>query len=182
MVAVPLIWTVASLALAASSEPLVLGPLPRLGSWAMRAVNVDKEACGVGIYPGRFMAAGLTYVNLRPGILLYDAGDGGTTIAPNAYNYVQTSACRSETRNSDIRPICRSTSRASGYQQIQCWTDPYDRTMLVERMCLWRRPGACDPADQPSRSLRTPENRSRRSSARLCQRKRGALTMRISAL
>ena len=33
-----------------------------------------------------------------------------------------------------------------GYQQIQCWTDPYDRTMLRERMCLWRRPGTCDSA------------------------------------
>jgi hypothetical protein len=33
-----------------------------------------------------------------------------------------------------------------GYRQVQCWTDPYDRNLLLERMCLWRRPGECDPS------------------------------------
>ena len=30
--------------------------------------------------------------------------------------------------------------------QVQCWTDPYDRAMTKERICLWKRPGACDSA------------------------------------
>ena len=41
-----------------------------------------------------------------------------------------------------------------GYEQVQCWTDPYDRALLTERMCLWRRPGTCD---SQSAKLLTPE-------------------------
>jgi hypothetical protein len=41
-----------------------------------------------------------------------------------------------------------------GYQQTQCWADPYDRTMTLERICVWRREGACDPE---SAKLLTPD-------------------------
>ena len=144
MVAVPLIWTVASLALAASPNRIWFWVRSRGSLLAMRAVNVDKEACGVGIYPAKFWWRQGAYVNLRPGILLYDAGDAATPISPNAYNYVISL----QERNKELgHPVDLPADFASlGYQQIRCWTDPYDRTMLVERMCLWRRPGPCDSA------------------------------------
>ena len=108
----------------------------------MQAVNADGQACGVGIYPGALWWRAGGYVNLRPGIPLYDAGDAAP-IAPNAYNYVISLQARDKALG---RPDDLPVDLASlGYQQVQCWTDPYDRTMLRERTCLWRRPGTCDP-------------------------------------
>jgi hypothetical protein len=43
---------------------------------------------------------------------------------------------------------------SSGYSQVRCWTDPDDRAMIMERTCLWRRPGTCDPK---SARLLTPD-------------------------
>ena len=152
MVAVPLVWTVASLALAASHNRSWFWIRSRGSILAMRAVNADVQACGVGIYPGRFWWRSGNYVNLRPGIPLYDAGDAGKTIAPNAYNYVISLQQRSKELG---RPADLSVDFTSlGYKQVECWTDPYDRTMLLEHMCLWRRAGACN---SQSAKLLTPE-------------------------
>ena len=52
MVAVPLVWTLASLALAASPNRIWFWIRSRGSILAMRAVNADSQACGVGIYPG----------------------------------------------------------------------------------------------------------------------------------
>ena len=143
MVAVPLIWTIASLTLAASPNRIWFWVRSRGSILTMRAVNADEQACGVGIYPGTrwFRAAG--YVNLRPGIPLYDAGDAAAPIAPGAYNYVISLQQRS--MESGHPPLDLPVNFESlGYQQVKCWTDPYDRAMSMERTCLWRRAGTCD--------------------------------------
>ncbi len=151
MVAVPLVWTVASLALAASPNRIWFWVRSRGSLLAMHAINADSQACGVGIYPGTFWWRQGAYVNLRPGIPLYDAGSA-TPIAPNAYNYVISLQERSKELG---HPADLSVDLTSlGYQQVQCWTDPYDRTMTLERICLWRRAGACDPQ---SAKLLTPD-------------------------
>ena len=144
MVAVPLIWTVASLALAASPNRIWFWVRSRGSILAMRAVDADSQACGVGVYPGGYWWRSGDYVNLRPGIPLYDAGDGGTMIAPNAYNYVISLQERKKQLGPPADLSVDPTSL--GYQQIQCWTDPYDRAMTKERICLWRRAGSCDSA------------------------------------
>ena len=151
MVAVPLVWTIASLVLAASHNRRWFWVRSRGSILAMGAVNADHQACGVGIYPGRFWWRAAGYVNLRPGIPLYDAG-GPTAIAPNAYNFVISLQERSKELG---HPADLSVDFTSlGYQQVQCWTDPYDRAMTLERMCLWRRPGTCNPE---SAKLLTPD-------------------------
>ena len=152
MVAVPLIWTVASLTLAASPNRIWFWVRSRASILAMRAIDADPQACGVGIYPGKFWWRSGSYVNLRPGIPLYDAGGAATPIAPNAYNYVISLQERSRElgRPADLQ----IDFPGLGYEQVQCWTDPYDRAMLTERMCLWRRPGTCD---SQSAKLLTPE-------------------------
>ena len=66
-----------------------------------------------------------------------------TPIAPGAYNYVISLQPRS--KESGHPPLDLPVDFASlGYQQVQCWTDPYDRAMSLERICLWRRAGTCD--------------------------------------
>ena len=73
-------------------------------------------------------------------------------IAPNAYNYVISLQERSRELG---HPADLPVDFASlGYEQVQCWTDPYDRAMLTERTCLWRRAGTCD---SQSAKLLTPE-------------------------
>ena len=144
LVAVPLGWTVASVALAASPNRRWFWVRSRGSILAMQAVNADKEACGVGIYPGNMWWRAAGYSGLRPGVPLFNAGETANPIAPNAYNYVISLQQRSRELQ---HPVDLSADFAGlGYQQIQCWTDPYDRTMLPERMCLWRRPGTCDSA------------------------------------
>jgi hypothetical protein len=137
IVAVPLVWTGASIGLAASPDRIwywvrsggsILGP---------RAVNADKEACGVGIYPGDLSC-------LR-------AGDTATPIGHNAYNYViSLQRLNPELKITDLQADFASL----GYEQVQCWSDPWSRTLLTERTCRWRRPGTCDPK---SAKLLTPE-------------------------
>jgi hypothetical protein len=152
MAAVPLAWTVASLALAASPNRIWFWIRSRGSILAMRAVDADKEACGVGIYPGKLWWRMGGYVNLRPGIPLYNAGDAAPPITPNAYDYVISMQQRSEELK---RPVDLGADFAAfGYQQVQCWTDPYDRAMIPDRICLWRRPGICDPT---SAKLLTPD-------------------------
>jgi GPI mannosyltransferase 3 len=152
MVAVPLAWTIASLGLAASPNRIwywvrsggsILGP---------RIVNADKEACGVGIYPGNLWWRFGGYVNLRPGVPLYNAGETKSPIAPSAYNYVLSwQPPNPEQKLEDLQTDFASI----GYQQVQCWAEPYGRNALVlDRTCLWRRPGACDAS---SAKLLTPE-------------------------
>ncbi len=152
LVAVPLGWTLASLALAASPNRIWFWVRSRGSILAMQAVNADKEACGVGIFPGKLWWRMAGYVNLRPGIPLYNAGDDAPPIAPNAYNYAISIQLRSEELK---RPVDLGVDfAASGFQQIQCWTDPYDRAMVPDRICLWRRSGTCDPT---SAKLLTPD-------------------------
>ena len=152
MVAVPLIWTIASVVLAASPNRIWFWVRSRGSILAMRAVSADSQACGVGVYPGKLWWRTDDYVNVRPGISLYNAGDAPPLTAPNAYNYVFSMQARSKEHGHPPDPPTDFTS--FGYQQVQCWTDPYDRAMTMERMCLWRRAGACDPQ---SAKLLTPD-------------------------
>jgi GPI mannosyltransferase 3 len=152
LVAMPLGWTLASLALAASPNRIWFWVRSRGSILAMRAINADKEACGVGIYPGDMWWRAAGYAGLRPGIPLYNAGETANPTAPRAYNYVVSLQKRSLEL---MPPVDLPADFASlGYQHLQCWTDPYDRAMTLERMCLWRRPGTCD---SESAKLLTPE-------------------------
>jgi len=154
LVAVPLAWTIASVALAASPSRRWYWVRSRGSILAMQAVNADKEACGVGVYPGGMWWRTAGYAALRPDVPLFDAGKPGaaTPVGPKAYNYVLTVQQRSPELN---HPVDLPFDFASfGYQQLQCWTDPWDRTQLLDRMCLWRRSGTCDPA---SGTLLTPD-------------------------
>jgi hypothetical protein len=124
------------------SRGSILGP---------RAANADKEACGVGIYPSTLWWRFGDYANLPPDIPLYNAGDAANPIAPNAYNYVISL----QRRNPELKiDDLQADFARLGYQQVQCWSDPYSRTLLTERTCIWRRPGTCDPT---SAKLLTPE-------------------------
>ncbi|MFZ0603820.1 MAG: hypothetical protein WAN05_21130 [Roseiarcus sp.] len=145
IVALPLGWTVASLALAASPNRIWFWVRSRGSILAIRAVDADKDACGVAIYPGDMWWRASGYADLRPGIPLFSAGDTANPIAPGAYNYVVTMQPRS--READGHPADLPADFANlGFQQVQCWTDPYDRAMSKERICLWKRPGGCDSA------------------------------------
>lgn len=151
MVAVPLAWTVASLWLAASPDRIWYWVRSRGSILASQVVNADKDACGIGIYPNTLWFRFGYYVNLRPGIPLYSAGDTANPIAPNAYNYVISLQRRNDDQKiEDLKPDFTGL----GFQQVQCWSDPYSRTLLTERTCLWRRPGTCDPT---SAKLLTPD-------------------------
>ena len=151
MVAVPLVWTIASVGLAASPDRIWYWVRSRGSILGAQAVNADKEACGVGIYPNPLWFRFGDYVNLRPGIPLYGAGNSANPIAPNAYNYVMSLQRRNEAQKiEDLKADFASL----GYQQVQCWSDPYSRTLLTERTCLWRRPGTCDAT---SAKLLTPD-------------------------
>lgn len=145
LVAVPLGWTFASVALAASPNRIWLWVRSRGSILAMRAVNADKDACGVAIYPGDMWWRSSGYADLRPGIPLFTAGDTANPIAPKAYNYIVSVQQRSKERGG--HPADLPVDFASlNFRQIQCWTDPYDRAMTTDRICLWKRPGTCDPA------------------------------------
>jgi hypothetical protein len=152
MVALPVVWTLASLALAASPNRVWFWVRSRGSILAMRTINADSQACGVAIYPGDTWWRAAGYADLRPGIPLFNAGDTVNPIAPNAYNYVISL----QNRNPKLKhPVdLPADFTALGYQQVQCWTDPYDRTMLRERMCLLRRAGTCN---SESAKLLTPE-------------------------
>ncbi len=152
IVTLPLAWTVASLALATSHDRSWYWVRSRGSVLALRTVSADKEACGVAFYPGTFWWRSGGYVNLRPGIPIYDAGAGTVPIAPNAYDYVVSLQPRSQEANHPVDLPVDLVS--SGYGQVRCWTDPYDRAMIMERTCLWRRPGTCDPT---SARLLTPD-------------------------
>ena len=151
MVAVPLAWTVASIGLAASPDRIWYWIRSRGSILGPRAINADKEACGVAIYPSNLWWRFGDYVNLRPGIPLYAAGDTANPVAPNAYNYVLSLQLRNKEQKIDDLP---ADFTHLGYEQVQCWSDPYSRALLTERTCLWRRPGTCDPT---SAKLLTPD-------------------------
>jgi len=151
MVAVPLAWTIASVGLAASPNRIWYWVRSRGSILAAQVVNADKGACGIGIYPNTLWFRFGDYVNLRPGIPLYSAGDTADPIAPNAYNYVISLQRRNDEKK--IEDL-KADFAGLGYQQVKCWSDPYSRTLLTERTCLWRRPGACDPT---SAKLLTPD-------------------------
>ena len=151
MVAVPVAWSIASLGLAASPDRIWYWERSRGSILGPRAINADKDACGVGFYPGDLWWRSGGYVNLRPGIPLYNAGETNSAIAPSAYNYVISL----QRPNAESKLDSLQTDFASlGYQQVQCWVDPYSRTLVPDRTCLWRRPGACDSS---SAKLLTPE-------------------------
>ena len=144
LVAVPLGWTLASLALAVSPNRIWFWVRSRGSILAMQAVNADKEACGVGVYPGDMWWRAAGYSGLRPDVPLFDAGETGRTRSlPRPITTCSPAATEPELKH----PVDLLADFASfGYQQLKCWTDPIDRTMLMERMCLWRRSGTCDSA------------------------------------
>jgi hypothetical protein len=130
--AVPVGWAIASFLLATAPQRVWYWNHGRGSILAMRAINADPGACGVAVFPAfRWFYSG-GYTHLRPGLPLYAAGSLGDAGAARAFNYVITY------RPADFSPL--------GYVQDRCWDDPADRLGLVEPICLWHRPGLCEPS------------------------------------
>lgn len=130
-VAVPLM----AAALALTGQALAGGELAgRAGTMpVMRQINDDPAACGLGVYPPSDFAATGGYSHLRRGIGLYGFDPDGDRRQTAAFNYMYDTA--------------GTDHAAEGYQRLGCRDDPHG--------CLWRRPGACDPA--PGRPLAVPD-------------------------
>ena len=122
---------------------MVLGSLSRIDPGDARDQR-GQESLRRGIYPGDMWWRASGYAGLRPGIPLFNAGETANPIAPNAYNYVISLQPRSRERQG---PADLSADFADlGFQQVQCWTDPYDRAMLRSACASGSRPGTCDSA------------------------------------
>ncbi len=126
--ALPLAAGVAALWLAASATHAALWPrgIPwRDGVGVVEAfatINADPDACGVAVAPFPFWTEAGGQVHLRPGLALY-----GPEAAPAA-NYV-------------FRQLLLPGAPA-GYAKLQCW----ETAQRGRAVCLWHRPGGCDPA------------------------------------
>lgn len=134
------VWAVLSAGLAVS---------PRFGwQWmrgdtmvrAMRVVDADGSACGLGIYPAKRWWSSGGASHLRADIGLYGAGDGADTTARSAsFDYVM--ALESSAGVRLARPFV-----VAGYGKVKCWTDR-GNGRVWETVCLWRRPGGCVAGD-----------------------------------
>ena len=158
MVAVPLAWTIASIGLAASPDRIWYWVRSRGSILGSQAINADKEACGVGIYPNTLWFRFGGYVNLRPGIPLYSAGDTADPIAPNAYNYVISLQRRTMSKKSTT---CRPTSRTSAISKSSVGRTPTVEPCSRNALASGAARGRATP-HRRSCSLRTSERRSRR--------------------
>ena len=102
---------------------------------SMRVVNGDPAACGVAIEPaGRWAASG-GYSALRPGIGLFGFRTDADRRQTEAFNYIYS--------------ITDKDFAADGFARVRCWEG--------QPVCLWHRPGGCDPAQgRPVEVTQTP--------------------------
>jgi phosphatidylinositol glycan class B len=129
---VPAFWLVTSLILARSREFFPLWYRDQGSLLAMRIIDRDPAACGVGIYPADMWDRTGGYAHLKSGLTLYGREDGAPGSAAGAYDYLI-----------GYRP---TDFTDAGFTRIRCWAEPPGRTIAVDPICLWHRPGACDPA------------------------------------
>ncbi len=134
VIAVPATWTVASVALAASPERAWFWLRDRGSVLAMRVIDADPKACGVAVLPASVWDRTAGYVHLRNGIALYNADN---LAGSDAFNYVISYQLHIPAPDPPV-----DLSRF-GFRQVQCWENPQDRHAQLERICLWRRDGAC---------------------------------------
>ena len=107
---------------------------------AMRLVNADVSACGLGIYPSNQWSASGGASHLRAGIGLYGAGDGASmTARTSSFDYVLALAVSTDGRVA--RPF-----EAPGFGKVGCWSDTAGLGPS-NMVCLWRRPGGCVAGD-----------------------------------
>jgi hypothetical protein len=90
---------------------------------SMRIVDGDPVACGIAVDPADKWGAGGGYVALRPGIRLFGYRPDADRRQTDAFDYVYSTTDR------DFTPY--------GFVQLRCWQR--------QSICLWRRPGDCDP-------------------------------------
>lgn len=137
---VPIAWIIASGTLAGRSPAAWFWVRDRGSLIAMRMINDDPAACGVGILPaGSWYLTG-GYVHLRPGLPIYGLEAKAELAAAN-YVILYREGPSAESGWFDV-------PRAD-YTVRHCWTDPTGGP-LRDKICLLRRPGRCDPtAGQP---------------------------------
>jgi hypothetical protein len=139
--AVPVFWLVTSLVLARSREFYPLWYRDQGSILAMRIIDRDPAACGVGIYPSDLWDRGGGYAHLRSGLSLYGQDDADAKGAERAFNYLI-----------GYKP---ADFTSLGFTELRCWAEPPGRTIAVDPVCLWRRPGTCQP-DATARLTATP--------------------------
>jgi len=132
---VPVFWIGTSLILARGREFYPLWYRDRGSIEAAHLVNRDAESCGIAVYPADIWDRGFGYVRLRPGVPIYSYANGDAVDATRAFNYLV-----------GYKPADFS---ARGYTLLQCWAEPPGRTIAVEPICLWRRPGTCEAGTAP---------------------------------
>jgi hypothetical protein len=138
---VPVFWLVTSLVLARSREFYPLWYRDQGSILAMRFINHDPSACGVGIYPADLWDRGGGYAHLRSGLVLYADDSASGTSATGAFNYLI-----------GYKPADFSDL---GFTRLRCWAEPPGRTIATDPICLWHRQGTCAP-DAAARLTATP--------------------------
>ncbi len=132
---IPAFWIVTSAVLARSREFYPLWYRDRGSIAAMQIINADRAACGVGIYPADMWDRSGGYAHLRAGLVLYGSSDGDPAAKVEAFNYLITYA--------------PSDFAALGFTRLRCWAEPPGRTIVLDPICLWHRPRACEPIAAP---------------------------------
>jgi hypothetical protein len=108
---------------------------------AMRLVNADSDACGVGIYPAEMWDRSGGYSRLKPGVPLYGVPDQSQP--GDAFDYLIGY------KPADFTP--------QGFVRVQCWSEPPGRTIVLDPICLWHRTGICVPDAAPRLTATPPE-------------------------
>jgi hypothetical protein len=141
--AAPVFWLVTSLILARSREFYPLWYRDQGSILAMRIIDRDPAACGVGIYPADMWDRNGGYAHLRQGLDLYGQAADAQNPATGAYNYLI-----------GYKPADFS---GQGFERLRCWAEPPGRTIAVDPVCLWHRPGTCAPDDAARLTATPPE-------------------------
>jgi hypothetical protein len=102
---------------------------------AMRAASADPAVCGLAIHPAGNWGATPGYTGLRPGISLWLVNLG-----PRA----------STTRFNAILADQADDFADLGFTRAGCWGENFSQPIPFDTICLWRRPGGCEPGPPPS--------------------------------
>ncbi len=129
---VPIAWIVVSLTLAVSKGYYHLWFRDAGSLTAMRMINADPMACGVGIFPSNQWPLIGGYAHLRTGLVLYGRKDNAGEEDASAYNYL-------------IGYSERDFS-ALGFSKLRCWREPPGLESEDQPTCLWKRMGVCSPS------------------------------------
>ena len=92
---------------------------------SMRIVNGDAAACGMAVEPADRWAVGGGYSAMRPGIALFGYRTDADRRQAEAFNYIYSNT------EKDFAP--------DGFVLLRCWQG--------QSVCLWYRPGGCDPTE-----------------------------------